>query len=678
METDAAEQRMWAKIMDDLTRFFIERTTLLFIASRSAEGGMDVSPRGGQPSVVRLRADGSLLLPDYVGNKRLDTIGNILSNPDVALLLLNRHADTYLRIAARATVSQNEQDIAAFPADDNRPLSVMVLTPTKMEFVKSEAFRKSGFWIDPSERKPPLDVLDIYAKDIAWQSETGNQPVYRDAPSEARLVQAGLREFYGTPSPLVQAKAYNVAGPGFMGFIDQARFIVFARETKAGEIAIGLVGGEPLRPDPGTNQQSFLLDVGPDGENTHDFLHAAECALLAAEPGCCDIIRLNGLYREVGRDDGWPHQISMRPEEIYFHCSAAFNRSRIWADKRPAAWIGRRSFSCTERRRESPDVMSFVLKPRDDAPVGEALPGQFVTVSLPGDNRQVPRQRCYSISGTPDRYSLRITVRRVGNEGVSDLLHDHIGVGDEVMLGPPAGHFVLDSSPGRPVVLISAGVGITPLLPMAQHLAREKSGREVWFMHAARDARHHLFGEDLRRLAAACPSIRLFTAYSQPQDDDVCHHRGRLNATVIAGQTPVDEADFYICGPADFMSSLKEGLIALGAAPESVRMEAFEQSSGGSGPAASGLVAGRAPRKVTFAQTGRHVTWTSESGTLLDLALAHDVEVAYSCRNGECQSCVQRIISGKVDYPTGEEPLLARGRVMLCQAFPLEDIVIDC
>src|SRR5690606_25228968 len=110
-------------------------------------------PRGGQPSVVRLRADGSLLLPDYVGNKRLDTIGNILSNPDVALLLLNRHADTYLRIAARATVSQNEQDIAAFPADDNRPLSVMVLTPTKMEFVKSEAFRKSGFWIDPSERK---------------------------------------------------------------------------------------------------------------------------------------------------------------------------------------------------------------------------------------------------------------------------------------------------------------------------------------------------------------------------------------------------------------------------------------------------------------------------------------------------------------------------------------------
>jgi predicted pyridoxine 5'-phosphate oxidase superfamily flavin-nucleotide-binding protein len=251
--------------MDNRMRSFIEKATLLFIASRNAEGAMDVSPRGGQPSVVRLRDDGSLLLPDYVGNRRLDTIGNLLSNPDVALVLLNRRSEEYLRIAASAIVSQSEEDIAAFPADENRPLSVIVLTPTRMEFVPSKAFTRSGFWIDPADRKPPLDVLDIYARDGRWQAEGGRKPVLYDAASESRLAEAGLRDFYGTPSPLVQNKVYNTAGPGFMGFIDDARFIVFAHEGDTGEILMDLVGGSPLQLDPDTNRQSLLLDLSHEG-----------------------------------------------------------------------------------------------------------------------------------------------------------------------------------------------------------------------------------------------------------------------------------------------------------------------------------------------------------------------------------------------------------------------------
>jgi len=662
--------------MDNRMRSFIEKATLLFIASRNAEGAMDVSPRGGQPSVVRLRDDGSLLLPDYVGNRRLDTIGNLLSNPDVALVLLNRRSEEYLRIAASAIVSQSEEDIAAFPADENRPLSVIVLTPTRMEFVPSKAFTRSGFWIDPADRKPPLDVLDIYARDGRWQAEGGRKPVLYDAASESRLAEAGLRDFYGTPSPLVQNKVYNTAGPGFMGFIDDARFIVFAHEGDTGEILMDLVGGSPLQLDPDTNRQSLLLDLSHEGSAASAVPHSAAFALLAAEPGRADNIRLNGAYREVSSQPDGQRRLSVQPEEIYFHCSAAFARSRIWTDSRPIAWSGRRSFTCVARKQESPDVVSFVLAPRDNAPVGDAEPGQYVTVSLPQDDRL--RRRCYSISGTPDRDSLRISVRRVGTDGVSALLHDKVEIGDEVLLGAPAGQFVLDSAPLRPVVLISAGVGITPLLPMAGHLAREGRGRDVWFIHAARNAKHHLFEEEALGIAGTNPAIRLLTAYSQPEDGDTCHHRGRLDAHAIAAHVPVVDADFYICGPDAFMSLLKQGLTDLGAGAESIRTEAFEPASGGLTGALSGQLAARAPCTVEFVRSDKQVTWKPESGSLLDLALANDIEVQYSCHNGECQSCVQRIVSGRADYPTGEEPLLARGQVLLCQAVPRGDIVLDC
>lgn len=664
--------------MDDRTRSFIEKSTLLFIASRNAESAMDVSPRGGQPSVVRLRADGSLLLPDYVGNRRLDTIGNVLSNPDVALILLNRRSDEYLRIAARATVSRSEEDIAAFPADENRPLSVIVLKPTRMEFVSSQAFARSGFWIDPADRKPPLDVLDIYARDGRWQAEGGRKPVPYDAASESRLAEAGLRDFYGTSSPLVQNKVYSTAGPGFMGFIDEARFIVFAHESDTGELLMDLVGGSPLRLDPDTNRQSLLLDLHHEGSAASATPRSAEFAILAVEPGRSDNIRLNGAYREVSSQPDGERRLSVHPEEIYFHCSAAFARSRIWTDSRPVAWSGRRSFTCVSRKQESPDVVSFVLKPRDNAPVGDAGPGQYVTVSLPHDDRPMLRRRCYSISGIPDKYSLRISVRRVGTDGVSALLHDKIEIGDEVLLGAPAGQFVFDSAPLRPVVLISAGVGITPLLPMAEHLAHEDAGRDVWFIHAARSARYHLFEGEARRIADANPAIKLFTAYSQPEDGDTCHHQGRLDARTIAAHVPVADADFYICGPDPFMSSLRQGLIDLGAVAESIKTEVFEPRSGGLAGALSGQLAAQAPCTVEFARSDKRVVWEPESGSLLDLALANGIDVQYSCRNGECQSCVQRIVSGRANYPTGEEPLLARGQVLLCQAIPRGDIVLDC
>jgi len=214
---------------------------------------------------------------------------------------------------------------------------------------------------------------------------------------------------------------------------------------------------------------------------------------------------------------------------------------------------------------------------------------------------------------------------------------------------------------------------------MLEELGRELAGRDVWFVHAARNARHHLFGEEALRIARdASTNVRLFTAYSRPESDDAYDHFGRIDAPTLASLVPVADADFYICGPDDFMSSLRQGLIDLGAAPESIRIEAFEPRSSGLAGALSSGLANRTPRKVEFARSGKSLTWKPESGSLLDLALANDIDVQFSCRSGECQSCVQRVVSGSADYPAGEEPLLARGQVMLCQAIPRGDLVIDC
>ncbi|MDX3924611.1 MAG: FAD-binding oxidoreductase [Shinella sp.] len=665
--------------MDDRARSFIESSTLMFIASRNAAGAMDVSPRGGQPAVMRLSDDGRLLLPDYLGNRRLDTIGNVLANPEVALILLNRSTDAYLRIRARAEVSRDDDDLAAFPADENPPLSVMVLTPLSMEFVESPAFSAAGFWVGAEGRKPPLDLGEIYETDKKWQAAGGRGPVMRDAQGEQALAESGLREFYGTPSIPVQTKVYRAAGPGFMGFMDKACFIVFGREDDDGGIALDLVGGQTLRPDPAANTRSFILTLPQEQIGYGALPQAGECALLAIEPGRSENIRMNGTYRDKAPGEDGARQLSVKPEEIYFHCSAAFARSRIWSDSRPVSWTGRRSFSCIARYQESPDVVSFVLKPRDNAPLGTIAPGQYVTVTLPKDGNQPPRSRCYSVSASPDSRSLRISVRRIGRAGVSDLLHETLTVGNKILLGAPAGSFVLDSVPRRPVVLVSAGVGITPLLPMLGQLGRETVGRDVWFVHAARDARHHLFKEEVQRIAAySATRIRLFTAYSRAGDGEVCDYHGRLGAATIASLTWISDADFYICGPNEFMSSLRQGLVALGAAQENIRTEVFEARTGGLAEAFSGDMAGRPACTVEFQRSGKSVTWKPESGSLLDFALANDVEIQYSCRSGECQSCVQRVVSGNADYPMGDEPLLAEGQVLLCQAVPRGKLVLDC
>jgi ferredoxin-NADP reductase/predicted pyridoxine 5'-phosphate oxidase superfamily flavin-nucleotide-binding protein len=653
--------------MDAETRQFIESSTLLFIASRNAEGAMDISPRGGQPSVLMVTEKGALLLPDYNGNRRLDTVGNILANRRVALIILNRNSNRYLRIAADAQVSFLADDLACFPDDENKPLSVLVLSPRSLEFVESPAFERAQFWIDPSHRRPPLDLGTIINGDKAAQAAKGHLPVARNEAEEQDLQTSGVRDVYGPPMEGVDQKVSSLAGPEAVRFMEEAIFTVLAHETEDAEIVIDITAQEPLSVIPFDNQYAYRLrlpDEIPAQQNS-------ECALLSIVPGQNELLRINGrLEKETT-------SIKIAPREVFFHCSAALSRSRIWQQDRRIFWSGKRRFTCTARHRESPEVTSFTLEPCDKAPIGPVLPGQYITLSVP-EVSETRRQRSYSVSRRPDGHSLRISVRRVGADGVSDRLHDTIKPGMELLVGVPAGRFVLSSPPGRRVVLISAGVGITPLLPMLEELALEDSGREVWFIHAARDAAHHLFQEDAQAIAARTKNggINRISCYSRPREGDRCDLIGRIDSDVLARLLPVEQADFYICGPDTFMTSLRDGLIALGAEADAVRFEAFKAVEGAALNLSGKDIVSNS--KVTFAKSSKSAVWSPSKGTLLDLALSNDVNVAYSCRLGDCQSCVQKIISGVVDYPGDEVPLLSLDQTLLCLAVPRGNLVLDC
>jgi len=236
-----------------------------------------------------------------------------------------------------------------------------------------------------------------------------------------------------------------------------------------------------------------------------------------------------------------------------------------------------------EKIRESEDVTSFVLAPEDGTATVAFEPGQHLPIEIesPGLGGRVRRTYSLSSGASDDHY--RISVKRDPRGLVSRHLHDRLERGDILEARTPAGEFFLQ--PGaRPVVLLSAGVGLTPMVSMLRDLAAGGDPRPVWFVHGARDGAHHALGQEVRRLAAGHDPARVHVAYSRPAAGDVLardyHCEGRVDAGLVARLLPDLDADFYLCGPTAFMASLREGLEELGAEPERIRFESFGPAAG--------------------------------------------------------------------------------------------------
>jgi len=350
---------------------------------------------------------------------------------------------------------------------------------------------------------------------------------------------------------------------------------------------------------------------------------------------------------------------------------------------------GFRPLTVTEMDRESEDVVSLTMQSADGQPLQAAMAGQYVVVRLLTTVGGPPVFRSYSLSGPLSTERYRISVKVEPNGMAGTYLHEHVAIGDALDVSSPRGSFVLQSGE-RPVVLLSAGIGATPVLAMLYALAAAPSSREVLWLHAARDRQHHPFAADVHRLVSALAHGRSYVCYSRPGEGDKAGEDfdgvGHLSRSVFEDLGISREADVYLCGPTRFMSDMKETLASLGVAPERIHAEIFTGSESMT-PGVLGA-ATRAPHppaddadtgpRVSFARSGVTAHWKpSAYQSILELAEACDVPVRWSCRSGVCHNCETGLVSGAVAY--GPEPLdmPADGNLLVCCSRPVRDLVVD-
>ena len=339
--------------------------------------------------------------------------------------------------------------------------------------------------------------------------------------------------------------------------------------------------------------------------------------------------------------------------------------------------------------RESVDVCSITMQSPDTQPLPTAMPGQYVVLRLQRAAGGSPLFRSYSLSGPVSSERYRISAKIEPNGAAGTYLREHVRTGDTLDVSSPRGSFILQ--PGdTPVVLLSAGIGATPVLAMLHALATARSTRRVWWLHAARDGEHHSFAGEVRDLMHALPHGRSYVCYSSPGARDTkgvdFDAAGYFSRSVFQEVGIPREANVYLCGPLRFMADMKDTLVALDVAPERIRSEIF--SGGESMTPGVVWVAARTPHPpsddpdtgalISFARSGIAAHWKASAyQSILELAEACDVPVRWSCRAGVCHNCESGLVSGKVIYEPEPLDMPADGNVLVCCSQPSSDVVID-
>jgi ferredoxin-NADP reductase/MOSC domain-containing protein YiiM/ferredoxin len=354
----------------------------------------------------------------------------------------------------------------------------------------------------------------------------------------------------------------------------------------------------------------------------------------------------------------------------------------------PPAWTGFRRLKATAVEHESDSVISVRFEDPDGRPLPAARPGQYLTLRIQPDDAPRPLLRNYSLSGPHAAGYYRIAVKRERDGAASGYLHSRLAVGDQLDVAAPRGAFILDES-SDPVLLISAGIGATPVLAMLSALAGQHSAREIWWLHGARSGHQHSFAAETRALLAGLPDTCIRIYYSHPGADDTegrdFDTMGHLTPSLLLELEPPRNAEAYICGPTAFMNEISAGLASIGLDASRIHTEPFGPEAGSTpGIAATPTRAPHLPSTpsgdgptIQFTRSNLAVPWSKDYGSLLELAEACDVPVRWSCRTGVCQTCETALIAGDLDYdPDPVEPP-PDGSALICCSRPHDDVVLD-
>jgi ferredoxin-NADP reductase/MOSC domain-containing protein YiiM/ferredoxin len=455
---------------------------------------------------------------------------------------------------------------------------------------------------------------------------------------------------------------------------------------------VGMRLGEPQLPEllVAHHRPGFYMRVISEGR-----LQAGDTIVKTRTgPGALSVADTDALLYLPGRDagklrtalaipalsPGW--QGSFRDLLAAADAAAAGTASQ---DQAPA-WTAFRPLRVTDVVRESAQVCSVYLAAVDGTPLPDARPGQYLTLRVAGAGQPAP-VRSYSLSAEPDTGTYRISVKGEPHGAASGYLNRDLKPGALLDAAAPRGDFVLDDGTG-PVLLISAGIGVTPVLSMLHQLAKQHSEREIWWLYGARGPSEHPFAAEAHALLASLPHAREQVFYSATTPAELARAHaapGRLTASALAGLGLPPDATAYVCGPASFMADMQDALGGAGLTPAAVRTELF-----GALPAVNPGITGQVRRPphlppgppgsgplVAFARSGITAPFGDGPHSVLDLADACDVPTRWSCRTGVCHTCTTPLLSGDITYqPDPLEPP-ADGQVLICCARPSTDIVLD-
>jgi ferredoxin-NADP reductase/MOSC domain-containing protein YiiM len=383
---------------------------------------------------------------------------------------------------------------------------------------------------------------------------------------------------------------------------------------------------------------------------------------------------------------GWQSSFQAMLQQDLSSKTAAGNPGLADEEQAPA-WPGFRQMRVAGIHKESDNVTSFVLAPID----GQLLPvcqaGQFVVLRLLVDLGKTPVLRSYSLSDLPAADHFRISVKSELNGIGSSFLCNHAREGDVLDVSAPHGSFTLHPGQG-PVVLLSAGVGATPVMSMLHSLAAENSQREIWWIYGARNSVDHPFAEESRSLLKQLSRGRKYIVYSRPAATDQVgtdfDAHGHIDTALLEKLGVPQRSDFYLCGPPSFLQNMSDGLRNWGVLAGNVYTEIFGSLEAITPGMAQVVHAPHLPQgmpgsgpPVSFARSGITIAWDPKFASLLELAEACDVPVRWSCRSGVCHTCMTGLIGGSITYNPAPLERPAPGNVLVCCSQPNAGVTLD-
>ncbi len=599
---------------------FLAAAPFLALSTWDSSGGSDTSPRGDRQAVARILDGRTLVIPDRKGNKRADTLHNLLRDDRLSFAALVPGRSGVLKVRGRGTITDDPALLETMALRGMPPHLALLIDVEHAELAGSDALVRSRLWT-PGARLDGGPMPDMMAM------------------AGAHLAAGSAEADGGPPTFLLRAVA---AIPGMARLLR----LVVDRAYRSG---LRKEGYEDVEPGDGQ----------PEGGHPGGGRQSGG----GRRPGGRRWRRGVSRRGRSGVGDGGTEDLP-EPRDSLKSGASAESRAPL------------REVRVAEVRSETPSAVTVVLEDAGENPGSfDFLPGQFFTLVADLDGR--PVRRAYSASSVPGSSRLEVTVKQVAGGRFSTHVHRSLRAGDRLAVRGPSGSFHAGPRPPDEMVLVAAGSGVTPMMSMIRTrlTARPGHGR-IALLCSSRSASEIIFADELTRLAKDHPDRLTVTHVLTGRD-------GRLDADGvrrwITGLSPARDAHYYVCGPGPLMDAVRGLLPALGVPDELVHHEAYT-SSADTGTTATATAT--TPQEMTVEEDGRPVgTVMVEPGrTLLEAGLAAGLPMPYSCTVGNCGDCMVRLRGGEVaqNEPNCLTPQQkADGQVLTCVTCPLSKVTLD-